>query len=125
MSKTKNCKRKVHFTFMPGEIASELCQDVQCYDVMSSDICLVTCERCLDELVRRAESSDEARLKRNLEHVMDVLGWVVDTLKLRHMNRRGIPKIIREVDKRMMPSNDDGLHVYSGSPCVGKTGIKA
>jgi hypothetical protein len=34
-------------------------------------------------------------------HVVDTLGWVVDTLRHHHRRRPGINRIIEEVDRRM------------------------
>jgi hypothetical protein len=34
-------------------------------------------------------------------HVVDTLGWVMDTLKHHHRRRPGINRIIEEVDRRM------------------------
>lgn len=92
-------KKLVHFTFMPGEIASELCGNAQPEDLHTGILSRVTCMECLDKVQDLA--SHEPQMRRNLVHVIDTLGWVVDTLKAHHMSRRGIPKIIKEVDKRM------------------------
>ncbi len=48
------------------------------------------------------DKADAERIKRNLLHTTDTLGYVVDKLKHHHMSKRGIPAIIKEVDKRMM-----------------------
>ena len=95
----KKSKKLVHFTFMPGEIASELCGNAQPDDRITGTLGRVTCMECLDKVQDMA--SHEPQRRKNLVHTIDTLGWVVDTLKAHHMSRRGIPEIIKEVDKRM------------------------
>ena len=48
------------------------------------------------------DKADLKRIKRNLIHTTDTLGYVVDTLKHHHMSRRGVTAIIKEVDRRMV-----------------------
>lgn len=58
------------------------------------------------ERQRRDEARRARRWRRNLCHVVDTLGWVVDTLKTHHMSRPGIREIVAEVDRRMRMTSD-------------------
>lgn len=62
-----------------------------------------TCARCGE--TQPDFFSQYERLRKNLEHVIDTLGWFIDELK-KDRDRPGINWIIDEVDKRMATSKD-------------------